>query len=104
MQDGVGLGKDKNMSLHESHFVTQVDGTDLIKIIQSKSSSAGHLIIYEQVSECYIKIDWKKLYKKTEKLKAKVAKIIETLIHGLGPDYIIICSKVVKMCLEYSSH
>ena len=24
MQDGVGLGKDKNMSLHESHFVTQV--------------------------------------------------------------------------------
>ena len=64
MQDGVGLGKDKNMSLHESHFVTQVDGTDLIKIIQSKSSSAGHLIIYEQVSECYNKIDWKKLYKK----------------------------------------
>ena len=61
MQDGVGLGKDKNMSLHESHFV---DGTDLIKIIPSKSSSAGHLIIYEQVSECYIKIDWKKLYKK----------------------------------------
>ena len=45
MQNDVGLGQVKNMSLHDSHSVTQVDGTDLIKIIQSKFSSAGHLII-----------------------------------------------------------
>ena len=45
MHDGVGLGQVKNMSLHESHSVTPVDYTDLIKIIQSKFSSAGHLII-----------------------------------------------------------
>ena len=45
MQDGVGLGQVKNMSLHDSHSMTPVDGTDLIKIIQSKISSAGHLII-----------------------------------------------------------
>ncbi len=45
MQDVVGLGQVKNMSLHDSHSVTPVDGTDLIKIIQSKFSSAGHLII-----------------------------------------------------------
>ena len=45
MQDGVGLGQLKNMSLHDSHSVTPVDGMDLFKIIQSKFSSAGHLII-----------------------------------------------------------
>ena len=37
------------MSLHDSHsmtvMMTPVDGTDQIKIIQSKISSAGHLII-----------------------------------------------------------
>ena len=45
MQDGVGLGQVKKMSLHDSHSVTPVNCTDLIKIIQSKFSSAGHLII-----------------------------------------------------------
>ena len=45
MQDGVGLGQVKDMSLPASHPVTPVDDTDLIKIIQSKFSSAGHLII-----------------------------------------------------------
>ena len=50
MQDGVGLGQVKNMSLHDSDSMTvmmiPVDhGTDLIKILQSKISSAGHLII-----------------------------------------------------------
>ena len=45
MQDGVGLGQVRNMSLHNSHSVTTVDGTDIIKIIQSKFISAGHLII-----------------------------------------------------------
>ena len=45
MQDGVGLGQVKNMSLHDSHSVTPVDGTYLIKIIQSNFSSAGHLVI-----------------------------------------------------------
>ena len=44
-----------NMSLHESHFVTQVDGTDLIKIIQSKSSSAGHLIIMNRCRNVILK-------------------------------------------------
>ena len=43
MQDGVGLGQAKNMSLHDRHYLTPVDGMDLIKIIQSKFSSAGHL-------------------------------------------------------------
>ena len=38
MQDGTGLGQVCNP-------VTKVDGTDLIKILQSKFSSAGHLII-----------------------------------------------------------
>ena len=45
MQDGVGLGQVNIMSLHDSHYMTQVDGKDLIKIIQSQISSAGHLII-----------------------------------------------------------
>ena len=45
MQDGVGLGQVYNMSPRDSHPVTKVDGTDLIKIFQSKFSSAGHLII-----------------------------------------------------------
>ena len=54
MQDDMGLGQVKNMSLHDSHSVTPVDGTDLIKIIQSKFSSAGHLIIMNRVSKSYI--------------------------------------------------
>ena len=45
MQDGVGLGQVKNVSLHDSHSMTPVDGMDLTKITQSKISSAGHLII-----------------------------------------------------------
>ena len=45
MQDGVGLGQVNNMSLHDSHSMTPVDRTDLIKIIQSKISSAGHLFV-----------------------------------------------------------
>ena len=49
MQDGVGLGQVKNMSVHDNHSMIPVDGTDLIKIIQSKISSAGHLIITRQV-------------------------------------------------------
>ena len=44
----MGLGQVKNMSLHDRHSVTPVDGTDLIKIIQSKFSSAGHLIIFNR--------------------------------------------------------
>ena len=44
MQDDVGLGKVKNMSLHDSHSMTPVDGMDLIKIIQENISSDGHLI------------------------------------------------------------
>ena len=35
----------KNMSPRDSHPVTPVDGTDLIKILQSKFGSAGHFII-----------------------------------------------------------
>ena len=45
MQHGVGLAQVRNMSRHDSHSMTPVDGTDLINIIQSKISSAGHLII-----------------------------------------------------------
>ena len=48
MQDGVGLGQVKNMSLHDSDSVTPVDGTDLIKIIQSTFSSAGDLTIVDR--------------------------------------------------------
>ena len=58
MQNGVGLGQVKNMSLHDGHSVTSVDDTDLIKTIQSKFSSAGHLIITNRVyvAECYFNI------------------------------------------------
>ena len=45
MHDGVGLGQVKHMSLHDSHSVTPVDGTNIFKILQSKFSSAGHLFI-----------------------------------------------------------
>ena len=45
MQDGVGLGQVKNTLPRDSNPVTKVDGMVLIKILQSKSSSAGHLII-----------------------------------------------------------
>ena len=45
MQDGVGLGQVKNMSLHDSHSMTPVDGTNQIKSIQSKISYAGILRI-----------------------------------------------------------
>ena len=37
--------KVKYMSLHDSHSMTPVDGTAQIKIIQSKISFAGHLIV-----------------------------------------------------------
>ena len=35
----------EKFKISNSNSVTKVDGTDLIKILQSKFSSAGHLII-----------------------------------------------------------
>ena len=58
-----------------SHSMIPVDGTDLIKIIQSKFSSAGHLITINRCQNVIL------AYNKRKKLKINVAKIIETLIY-----------------------
>ena len=80
MQDGVGLGQVKNISLHDSHSVIPVDSTDLIIIRQSKLKFYWTFNYNEWVSKCYHKINEKNDILKNEKLKTKVTKMIETLI------------------------
>ena len=60
------------MSPCDSHPVTLVDGTDLIKILQSKFSTAGHLTISIGVEMLYYhKINGEKRHLKNRKIEGK---------------------------------
>ena len=67
----------KYVTPRDSNPMRKVDGTDLIKILQSKFSSARHLIIMNRCRNYYHNINEKTTFKK---LKANLGEIIETLI------------------------